>query len=100
MKKTIKASSIKSPVWHRSKKNTTQLLKKINDYTDLQAKDICQKNKKVYPLISFLLIPFLFFKFYILRRYFMLGMPGLYDSFIWALARFLRDLKVYEKSRT
>jgi glycosyltransferase involved in cell wall biosynthesis len=100
IKDNIKTLLIKGAVWHRSKKNTTQLLRKINDYTDLQAKEMYQKNKKTYPFLSFLLIPFLFFKFYILRRYFMLGLPGLYDSFIWALARFLRDLKVYEKSRT
>lgn len=87
---------LKGAVWHRSKKNTHQLLAKINAYTSIQAKEMIHKNKKTYPFLSFVFIPFFFFKFYILRRYFMLGMSGFYDSFLWSIARYIRDLKVHE----
>ena len=66
-------------------------------YTDLQAKEMHKKKKKFCPLLSFILIPFLFIKFFLFRRYFMLGTSGFYDSFFMAQSRFLRDLKAQEK---
>lgn len=94
--KDQKPLKFKHPIWHRSKISFKQLIAKINDYTDLQAKEMFSKNCFVSPLRSFVEMPLIFLKYYLLRRYFMLGKAGFYDSIFWTFARFIKQAKAWE----
>lgn len=91
-----KPNKFKHPIWHRSKISIHQLLTKMNGYTDLQAQEIVSKGRLVSPLRSLLEIPFVFLKYYLLRRYFLLGRSGFHDSVFWAFARFIKQAKAWE----
>ncbi|PIZ32765.1 MAG: glycosyltransferase [Alphaproteobacteria bacterium CG_4_10_14_0_8_um_filter_37_21] len=92
-----KPQQLKNPIWHRSKVSLHQMLAKMNDYTELQATEMVQKNRHFSAIRSLIEIPFTIFKYFILRRYFMLGRAGFHDSVCWAFGRFIKQAKTWEK---
>lgn len=92
-----KPKHLKHPIWHRSKVSLHQMLNKMNDYTELQATEMVQKKRTFSAIRSLLEIPFTIFKYFILRRYFMLGRTGFHDSVFWAFGRFIKQAKTWEK---
>ncbi len=96
---SMKPCRLKHPIWHRSKVSLHQMLTKMNEYTELQATEMVQKNRHFSAIRSLLEIPFTIFKYFILRRYFMLGRTGFHDSVFWAFGRFIKQAKTWEKSQ-
>jgi glycosyltransferase involved in cell wall biosynthesis len=88
---------LKHPIWHRSKVSLYQMLNKMNEYTELQATEMLHKKRHFGALRSLIEIPFTIFKYFILRRYFMLGRSGFHDSVFWAFCRFIKQAKTWEK---
>lgn len=83
-------------VYHRSFRNLQHIVNKVNNYSDMQAKDLAKKGK--YPSITRLLLepPFAFIKAYFFRRFMFLGFNGLMISYIYVLGRMLRQHKMRE----
>ena len=82
--------------YHRAVRSFWHLAGKENNYSSLDAARI------VKPLGTlswrlFLEMPIFFFKFYILRRYFLGGLKGFCYSMIYSFARFQRIAKMLER---
>ena len=86
-----------SPVLHRSFRSLKHAVEKINAYTTLQARDMVEKNKPMPYSIRIIFEPLLMFvKAYFFRKYFLLGLDGFVESFMYAFAKTLRLVKVRE----
>lgn len=88
---------ISAPFYHRSIRSFDHLVGKINFYTELQAKDLKEKGRKVGAIRLLAEFPLAFLKCYFLRRYFVHGLYGLSFAIIFAFSKFLRLAKLYEK---
>lgn len=87
---------LKNIVIHRCFRDLKHSIDKINFYSSMQADDIKQKGRKICSL-RMILEPFAaFFKAYFLRRYFLFGIDGFIESFIYAFARMIRLAKSRE----
>ena len=96
---THRPKYLRHPIWHRSKVSLCQMISKMNAYTELQADEMVHKKRHFGAVRSLIEIPFTFFKYFILRRYFMLGRAGLHDSVFWAFGRFIKQAKTWEKHK-
>ena len=86
---------LRGTLYHRAVRSFWHLAGKENNYSSLDAARI------VKPLGTlswrlFLEMPIFFFKFYILRRYFLGGLKGFCYSMIYSFARFQRIAKMLE----
>lgn len=79
--------------YHRTATSIEQLVTKANFYSTQQALDLFDRNRKpsIIRIVSESTI--WFFKYYIFRRYFILGFEGFCDSMIFAFSRFMRLAK-------
>jgi glycosyltransferase involved in cell wall biosynthesis len=92
----VMAGKINSKIWHRSITSIEQAIAKLNNFTSIQAKEMLanKRNPNKIRLILEFFISFL--KAYIIRRYFLYGIPGFSDSIIFAFSRYIRLAKAYE----
>ena len=82
---------------HESQETLQQYLDKQNHYTTLQAEQLCQSGKRPV-LLKMLLSPLVrFIKFYVFRRGFLDGVPGLIHILIGCQNSFMKQAKLYEK---
>jgi glycosyltransferase involved in cell wall biosynthesis len=86
---------LKNPMIHFTHQNIQDIIKKINEYSSLQAEEKAEK-KKVYWFNIILNPMFAFFQFYILRGGFLEGMHGFLVSVIHALTKTLTYVKIWE----
>lgn len=89
----------KHMVAHRCFRSFTHAVEKINRYSTMQAEDMVARGRKPAALRVVLEPLLAFLKAYTLRRYFLLGLDGFYESVIYAFARTLRFAKVAELYR-
>ena len=83
-------------VYHQSFRSFHHWIEKINSYSQMQALDAVQNNKKISVLKIFF-TPFAsFFKAFIIRRYFIYGLDGIIYSLLFAFSRFAKYIKIRE----
>ena len=90
------AGKLNHIIIHRSFRSYQHSVEKMNYYSTLQAKDMFSRKKKISKL-RIIFEPILaFFKAYFLRRYFLLGIDGVIESYMYAFSRMLRLAKTHE----
>lgn len=94
-----KIGKFKHHVVHRCFRSFTHAVEKINFYSMMQAENMVAKGRKPSTLRVVAEPFFSFLKAYTLRRYFLLGLDGFYESVIYAFARTLRFAKATELYR-
>lgn len=91
-----KILQLKNTIYHQSFKSYSHWIEKINSYSQMQALDALKKNKKPSIVKIFFIMPFAFFKAYLVRRYFIYGFNGFVYSFLFAFSRFAKMIKTRE----
>ena len=89
-------SQLKNIIYHQSFRSYSHWIDKINSYSQMQAIDSFNKNKKPSILKAALILPFAFLKAFFVRRYFIYGFNGVVYSFLFALSRFAKLIKTRE----
>ncbi len=92
-----RTKKLRGTLYHRAVRNFWHLADKENNYSSLDA----QRITKPLSTLSWRLwveMPIFFFKFYIVRRYFMGGLRGFCYSMIYSFARFQRIAKLLERA--
>lgn len=82
---------------HRSHRNLSFAVEKMNRYTDAQVQDMTTKGRRVSALRLILEFPVAFLKAYFLRRNFLYGAWGWSYAVQFAFSRHLRVAKLYER---
>lgn len=77
-------------------RDTTEQIRKFNDYSTLLAKDRINKGRKIPAWRIFLEFPIGFAKAYFVRKYFARGTIGFVVSMNYAIFRYLRVAKYLE----
>ncbi len=91
-----KVGKVDGLVRHRSFRNLTHQIQKINEYSTMQAQDMIARGRKPYSM-RIIAEPFLsFLKLYIMRGYIRCGMGGFIASVMYAYSRVLRLAKARE----
>lgn len=91
-----RAGHLKGILLHRCFRSYTHAITKINYYSTMQAEDMFKHGRKPSAL-RIMIEPILaFMKAYTLRRYFLLGVEGVVESLLYALARTIRLAKARE----
>ena len=87
---------LRGTLYHRAVRSFWHLARKENNYSSL---DAARANKPLGTLSwrLFMEMPIFFFKFYILRRYFLGGLKGFCYAMIYSFARFQRIAKMLER---
>jgi glycosyltransferase involved in cell wall biosynthesis len=88
---------LNNPLTHYTYSNLAQYLDKINHYTTLDSQEKYEAGKKKGPLYILLRPVVEFIKKYILKRGFLLWMPGLILSILSAYYQFLKYAKLWER---
>lgn len=83
-------------IYHYGLTDVRVKVDKNNQYSSLKALEKYKKGKKSSLLKLMLVMPFIFFKSYILRRNFLNGRRGFIGSMINAFYAFLKEAKLYE----
>lgn len=77
----------------------TQLIHKWNRYSQMQAEDSVERGETA-SWVKILLSPtFAFFKAYLIRRYFVYGFDGLIFSYLYAVGKFFKYVKIRELTK-
>ena len=92
-----RAVMLQAPVLHRSFRNVSHAIEKMNSYTGAQARDMHARGKKAPGSARLLLeFPFAFLKVYVLRGYALRGRRGFIYAMHYAFGRFMRLAKYVE----
>jgi glycosyltransferase involved in cell wall biosynthesis len=92
-----KVENLKLDFYHFGEKNLAQRVEKINRYSSGLLE---QKKQKSFPGLRVLFYPgFVFFRFYILKRYFLNGWAGYFAARTQAFYAFLKYAKRLEQKR-
>ncbi len=92
-----KIGQLKNIIFHQSFRSFSHWIDKINSYSQMQAVDAVKKGKKSNLLKVFISPIIAFFKAYIIRRYFIYGIDGIIYSKLYALSRFIKQIKIREE---
>lgn len=88
--------NLKHFIIHRSIRSYNHQIDKLNFYSSCQAEDTYKKGKRVSN-IKIIFTPITaFLKHYILRKYFLYGIEGFIESWIYALSRLTKYAKIKE----
>lgn len=90
---------LKNKIFHYSYHSYSQFLKKIDLYSDLNAKKLAGKSRKKNKLIIILALPFNFCKYYFLDRNCLNGFQGFSWAVLNSLYHFIKYLKVEELTK-
>jgi glycosyltransferase involved in cell wall biosynthesis len=88
-----------APMLHYSFQGLTDLLVKLNRYSDLSARQMADKGRRCGILDLLLRPPFAFFKTFVLRRGFLDGVEGFVVSCSTAMLSFAKYVKLRELTR-
>lgn len=91
-----KIKTLKGILYHRSIMSISQIIKKWDEYTNIQAQEMFNKGRKPSFIRLVFEMPFSFLKFFCLRRYFIYGMNGFIYAMIHSSFRFIRLAKARE----
>ena len=86
----------KGMVKHYSFQGLSQLINKMNGFTNMVVANMLKKDKKYCPLRIYIEFPIQFLKYYFLKRYIFNGYYGFLVSVIYAFFRFIRLAKYNE----
>ena len=75
------SSKLKGELLHYSYKNVHHYFEKFNSYTSTGAEVMIKKKRSVNKVLTMILFPFNFFKFYIIDLNFMNG----YEGYVWSI---------------
>lgn len=87
---------IREPVYHRSILNLDHLEQKYSQLTREQAQFNASRGKRISPLKFYCELPLKFVKYYLLKRFFLLGWYGFTLAIIMAYRNFMRLAKTRE----
>lgn len=96
MAEDAKVGSLVHHVNHFSMVTLSQVLRKLNEYSDLQVRDMRLRGRRVSSLRLWTEFPLAFFKSYFIRRHMLRGKAGFIASINYAFFRFLRVAKALE----
>lgn len=97
LKKTnMPTKTFKNLVLHRSFRSYRHAIAKINRYSGMQAQDMLERGRRPSQLRIILEPINGFIKGYFFKRYFLLGVDGFIEGFIYAFARMMRLIKARE----
>lgn len=85
-------------ILHRCFRSYNHMIEKINFYSTMQAADYVKKGRTLSPIRIALEPVFAFIKAYIFRRYFLWGVDGIIEAWLYAFARTARLAKIQELS--
>lgn len=91
--------SLANPILHFPHSNLEEFLREINFYTDIRAKELKNKNTKVFFWTILLYPPGKFIVNYIFKRGFMDGIRGLIFAIIMSFHSFLVRAKLWQVSK-
>ena len=83
-------------VAHYSFESLANYIGKFNRYTSLAADELIKKKKSRSPFLNGLLIPFNFFKFYVIQGNWLNGYPGFCWSLLSSVYPFVKHAKAHE----
>jgi glycosyltransferase involved in cell wall biosynthesis len=92
----VEVHKFKGAVFHRSFRSMEHMVRKLNDYSTMQAAELFARGKNFSVARGVIEPHLMFWKFYILRRHFVYGFFGLTASRNYAHYRFLRLAKLRE----
>lgn len=92
-----KLGQLTNIIYHQSFRSYKHWIDKINFYSELQAQDALNRNKKISNFKIFSVSFVAFLKAYIVRRYFIYGFKGFIYSYLFAFSRFAKVIKHLEK---
>jgi glycosyltransferase involved in cell wall biosynthesis len=87
---------LKYPILHSGFRSYRHMIEKMNFYTDMQAKDLHTRGKRIPSWRLFTEAPVMFFKAYFGRGYWRFGSEGAVHSLFYAFARTIRLAKLRE----
>ena len=96
MKNGEATAVLKNIVYHRSFRDYRHTVEKINFYSSMQAQDMLAKGRKPAMVMIIFITVFAFMKSYLLRRWFLYGMNGFEQSYLYSFSRLLRLMKARE----
>ena len=96
-KKGVAIARLKGRIYHKSIISFSQVVAKFNRYSDHQVADLEQRGRELYNWRLIADPIAIFFKVWIIRRYFLYGWYGLAFSMLVATGRMLRPAKVIER---
>jgi glycosyltransferase involved in cell wall biosynthesis len=95
----VQKQHFKGFVLHRSVRDLTHMVEKLNSYSLAQAKDIYKKGRRISP-IRLVFEPIgAFIKAYFFRNYIFQGLDGFVYSCVYSFSRFIRLAKAREQYR-
>ena len=93
----LKPHLIREPLWHFSLRDWNHAVAKWNYVAGLAADTQKERPRAILLMRLVIEFPCSFFKFYVLRRYFLGGADGLTMALVTAFGRFLRIAKMLER---
>lgn len=95
----ITSKKLDGDLLHYSYNSIGHHVQQINKYTDISSDELVKVNYKVNVLVDIVLNPiYAFFKYYVLKKGFLDGYHGFVISFLTGFGKFLKYVKVREKS--
>lgn len=94
-----KTAHMPGDILHFTYRDITDHINRLNRYSEMQARDIVDKKKKLLYLRSLLLPPITFIRFYIWKRGVLDGLPGLVIALVSSWATAMKYLKAIELKR-
>jgi glycosyltransferase involved in cell wall biosynthesis len=99
IKTDAKPVKLKEPLWHYSLRDWHHAIGKLNYVAKLAAETSPGRSGVLATLRLVVELPVTFFKFYVLRRYFLSGRDGFVMAVVTAFGRFARLAMLDEKAR-
>jgi glycosyltransferase involved in cell wall biosynthesis len=94
-----KIGQLKNIIYHQSFRSYSHWIEKINNYSSMQALDSFNKGRKPSILKIIFTPSIAFFKAYLVRRYFIYGLDGIFFSYLFSFSRFVKMIKTRELFR-
>lgn len=96
LKPGVRSGVLKERIYHRSIRSLSHQIAKLNNYSDMQVKDLAEKGRHIPHYRILYEMPLTFLKVYILRRHFLRGYYGIATAMNVAIAKHLRIAKAIE----
>ena len=94
-----KIGQLKNIIYHQSFRSYGHWIEKLNSYSSAQALEAFEKGKNPSILKIFFIPAFAFLKAYLIRRYFIYGIDGIFYSYVFSFSRLAKLIKTRELFR-
>ena len=88
--RTGQTGELKNFVYHQTFRSLQHMKDKLENYSSMQAEDMLERGRRPGGYRVAFEYPFNFFKFYVLRNYWIYGLNGVKASHIYAHGRLMR----------